>query len=72
MQGGLIGPAVKQFGERKALLVELLFAAAGFVVYGAAPTGKLFLLGVPLMAPWPTLPGHDALCAPPDPFTDIR
>ena len=52
VQGGLIGPAVKLLGERKALLVGLLFGAVGFVVYGAAPTGLLFLTGVPLMALW--------------------
>ena len=52
VQGGLIGPAVKQFGERKALAAGLLFGAAGFFVYGAAATGLIFLLGVPLMALW--------------------
>jgi DHA1 family tetracycline resistance protein-like MFS transporter len=52
VQGGLIGPAVKQFGERKALLIGLLFGAGGFLVYGSAPTGLLFLAGVPLMALW--------------------
>ena len=34
VQGGLIGPAVKRFGERKALIGGLLFGAAGFFVYG--------------------------------------
>ena len=52
VQGGLIGPAVKLLGERKALLVGLLFGAIGFVVYSVAPTGLLFLAGVPLMALW--------------------
>jgi DHA1 family tetracycline resistance protein-like MFS transporter len=52
VQGGLIGPAVKQFGERKALIIGLLFGAIGFFVYGGAPTGLLFLSGVPLMALW--------------------
>jgi DHA1 family tetracycline resistance protein-like MFS transporter len=52
VQGGLIGPAVKQFGERKALIIGLLFGALGFFVYGGAPTGLLFLSGVPLMALW--------------------
>jgi MFS transporter, DHA1 family, tetracycline resistance protein len=52
VQGGLIGPAVKQFGERKALIVGLLFGAAGFFVYGIAPTGAIFMIGVPLMALW--------------------
>src|SRR5204863_2549890 len=52
VQGGLIGPAVKLFGERNALLIGLLFGSIGFFVYGAAPTGLLFLTGVPLMALW--------------------
>jgi MFS transporter, DHA1 family, tetracycline resistance protein len=52
VQGGLIGPAVKQFGERKALIIGLLFGAIGFFVYGGAPTGLLFLTGVPLMSLW--------------------
>jgi MFS transporter, DHA1 family, tetracycline resistance protein len=52
VQGGLIGPAVKRFGERKALLAGLVFGAAGFLVHGLAPTGPIFLLGVPLIALW--------------------
>jgi DHA1 family tetracycline resistance protein-like MFS transporter len=52
VQGGLIGPSVARFGERKALLGGLLFGALGFFVYGAAPTGMIFLVGVPLMALW--------------------
>jgi len=52
VQGGLIGPAVRQFGERKALTIGLLFGAAGFFVYGIASTGTIFLIGVPLMALW--------------------
>jgi len=52
VQGGLIGPTVKSFGERKALMIGLLFGAIGFFVYGAAPTGWLFLTGIPLMALW--------------------
>jgi DHA1 family tetracycline resistance protein-like MFS transporter len=52
VQGGLIGPAVKSFGERNALMIGLLFGAIGFFVYGVAPTGLLFLAGVPLMALW--------------------
>jgi len=52
VQGGLIGPTVKSFGERNALMIGLLFGAIGFFVYGAAATGWLFLTGVPLMALW--------------------
>ena len=52
VQGGVIGPAVKQFGERRALIVGLAFGVAGFAVFGLAPTGPLFWLGIPLMALW--------------------
>jgi DHA1 family tetracycline resistance protein-like MFS transporter len=52
VQGGLIGPVVRRFGERKALVVGLVFGAAGFFVHGLAPTGSIFLLGVPLIALW--------------------
>ena len=52
VQGGLIGPAVKRFGERNALIAGLMFGAAGFFVHGAATTGAVFLLGVPLIALW--------------------
>jgi len=52
VQGGVIGPVVKRIGERAALLVGLLCGAAGFAIYGAAPTGTLFLIGVPVVALW--------------------
>jgi MFS transporter, DHA1 family, tetracycline resistance protein len=52
VQGGLIGPAVRRFGECRALIVGLLFGAAGFFTYGVAWTGTIFLIGVPLMALW--------------------
>ena len=52
VQGGLIRPIIARIGERRALLMGLLFGAAGFAVYGLAPTGMLFLVGVPVMALW--------------------
>lgn len=52
VQGGLVGPFIKRFGERAALVAGLLFGAAGFFVYGIATTGWLFLVGMPLMALW--------------------
>src|SRR5262245_32166239 len=36
VQAGLIGPAVKRLGERRALLLGLLFGAMGFAIYGVA------------------------------------
>jgi DHA1 family tetracycline resistance protein-like MFS transporter len=52
VQGVAIGPIVKRFGERRALLLGLGCGAAGFLIYGAAPTGPLFWLGIPVMALW--------------------
>jgi DHA1 family tetracycline resistance protein-like MFS transporter len=52
VQGAGIGPIVKALGERKALLVGLVFGAMGFFVYGVAPTGILFCLGIPVTALW--------------------
>ena len=52
VQGIGVGPIVKRFGERRALLFGLAFGALGFLIYGAAPTGELFWLGIPAMALW--------------------
>jgi DHA1 family tetracycline resistance protein-like MFS transporter len=52
VQAGLVGWFVKQFGERRTLLIGLLFGALGFAVYGVAPNGLVFCIGVPLMALW--------------------
>ena len=52
VQAGLVGRFVKRFGERGALAIGLLFGALGFAIYGVAPSGWLFCVGVPLMALW--------------------
>ena len=52
VQGLLIGPTIKRFGERTSLIAGQLFGAVGFLAYGIAWTGMLFLVGVPLMALW--------------------
>lgn len=52
VQGGLIGRIVGRFGERRALLFGLLCGAAGFAIFGLAPNGILFCLGIPVMALW--------------------
>jgi MFS transporter, DHA1 family, tetracycline resistance protein len=52
VQGGLIGPVVRRIGARKALIVGLLFGAAGFAIYGIATSGAVFLIGIPVMALW--------------------
>lgn len=52
VQGVLVGPIVKRLGERRALILGLACGAIGFSVYGLAPVGRLFLIGVPIMALW--------------------
>ncbi|MEO8071327.1 MAG: TCR/Tet family MFS transporter, partial [Acidobacteriota bacterium] len=52
VQGGLVGAVVKKFGERRSLLAGLAFGAIGFAIYGFAPTGGIFLIGVPIMSLW--------------------
>jgi DHA1 family tetracycline resistance protein-like MFS transporter len=52
VQGVAIGPIVRRFGERRALLLGLGCGAAGFLIFGAAPNGPLFWLGIPVMALW--------------------
>lgn len=52
VQGVLVRPAVKKLGERRALMLGLFFGAVGFMIYGLAPTGLVFWIGVPVMALW--------------------
>lgn len=52
VQGGLVRPLVRRFGERRAVLAGLLFGALGFMVYGIAPTGDWLVIGIPIMSLW--------------------
>jgi DHA1 family tetracycline resistance protein-like MFS transporter len=52
VQGVAIGPIVRRLGERRALVLGLGCGAAGFLIFGLAPTGPLFWLGIPVMALW--------------------
>lgn len=52
VQGLLIRPLTARFGERTTLLGGLLCGAVGFAVYGVAPQGWIFCLGIPIMAFW--------------------
>jgi DHA1 family tetracycline resistance protein-like MFS transporter len=52
VQGGLTRPIVAHFGERVALLAGIAFGTIGFAVYGLAPSGLLFLLGVLPQSLW--------------------
>ncbi len=50
VQASLVGPAVKRFGERGVLLIGLVSGAIGFLIYALAPTGTIYLLGLPIFA----------------------
>ncbi len=52
VSGGLVRPLVKRFGEWPMLGLGLLCGVFSFAVYALAPTGALFLLGVPIGALW--------------------
>ena len=52
VQGGLMGPVVKRLGERRALLFGLACGVIGFVIYGFAGVGWVFLVGIPISALW--------------------
>ena len=52
VQGALVGRAVAAFGERRALMLGLACGATGFFIYGMAPVGWIFALGIPIMTFW--------------------
>jgi len=52
VQGALVAPFVRRFGETRALVWGLASGAAGFATYGLAPTGALFCIGIALLSIW--------------------
>ena len=52
VQGFLVGRFTPRIGERRALALGLAFGAIGFMLYGAAPTGALFIAAIPVMSLW--------------------
>ena len=52
VQAGLVGRIVAAFGERRALIAGLAFGMLGFAVYGLAPTGAVFMAGIPIISLW--------------------
>ncbi|MBT9470900.1 MAG: TCR/Tet family MFS transporter [Pseudomonadota bacterium] len=46
----LVGPVVAKIGERGALLLGAAAGATGFAIYGFAPSGWIYFLGVPVFA----------------------
>ncbi len=52
VQGLLVGPIVGAIGPRRTLVAGLLTGGLGMAIYGLAPSGTWFLVGVPVMALW--------------------
>ena len=52
VSAGLVRPTVARFGERRTLMVGLLFGATGFVALGLAPQGWTFLAGTLVLCLW--------------------
>ena len=48
----LVGRMVKAIGERRTLLLGLSCGVTGFVIYGLADVGWIFLVGLPVSALW--------------------
>jgi DHA1 family tetracycline resistance protein-like MFS transporter len=48
VQGALVGPAVRRFGERRTLLLGLTGGLLGFIAYGLAGTGAALMASVPI------------------------
>ncbi len=48
----LVGPFVKQFGERRSLFAGLLFGGVGFALFGWAPKGWIFMAAIPINCLW--------------------
>jgi len=58
----LVGRIVKKIGERRTLLLGLACGVIGFCIYGWAPVGAVFLMGLPVSALWAlTMPATQAL-----------
>jgi len=58
VSAGMVGSLVKRFGERTTLFLGLFLGAIGFALFGASPTGWLFVAAIPVNALW-------GLAAPP-------
>lgn len=50
VQAGIVRRVVARLGERRTMMIGLFFGAAGFSVYGLAPTPLVFWLAVPVSA----------------------
>ena len=49
---GLVRPAVERWGEARTLVIGLFFGTVGYLIYGLAPTGFWFWIGIPVQCLW--------------------
>jgi DHA1 family tetracycline resistance protein-like MFS transporter len=52
VQGGMVGPVVKALGERRSMIVGLLFGIVAFLIYGFGDTGFWVWVAIPIAALW--------------------
>jgi DHA1 family tetracycline resistance protein-like MFS transporter len=52
VQGGLVGPMVKRFGENACMVIGLLAGCTGFFLLGFASDAAVFMAGIPFIALW--------------------
>ena len=50
VQAFLVSPVVKRIGERGAVLLGAAMGSAGFLIYALAPSGWVYLAGIPVFA----------------------
>ncbi len=50
VQGALVRPLVRKFGERKMLMTSLLFGIAGFIWFGCSIYPWAMWVGIPILA----------------------
>ncbi len=50
MQGFVVRKTAQSLGERRMLIIALAFGAAGYFIYGIAPNGWIFWIGIPVFA----------------------
>jgi DHA1 family tetracycline resistance protein-like MFS transporter len=52
VSAGIVGWAVRRFGEWTSLFLGMGLAAAGFLIFGLAPVGWIFMVGILVNAFW--------------------
>lgn len=50
MQGGVVRRTAPKLGERRMLIIALVFGAAGYFIYGIAENGWIFWIGIPVFS----------------------